>query len=317
MRVSSLTFYTSSLAGMQNQQAAIARLNQQIATGQRLLAPKDDPVAANRALELSDRIALRQQHQSNQQKAELALDYEMTVVQEMRKAMNDARALLTGISPSHDQTLREQHSDLVTAAYQHLKDLANSRDPSGNHIFAGYETAVAPFDHVQAAPGGVNSPATDYRGSLDPDGIRSIEVDTGRDLQVNDNLERVIAYDADRDGSVEANEHDVLRALDQAAIDLRDPAVTQAQIDAAIAALDVALQALGGVERRISADQVQLADIQATTQALLTEEENALTDILELDNAAAIMELQLRQTQLEAAQRAYATTAQLSLFDYL
>ena len=52
MRIDSLTYLNTSLLGIQGNQTAIARLNQQIATGMSLLAGKDDPVAATKAMDL-------------------------------------------------------------------------------------------------------------------------------------------------------------------------------------------------------------------------------------------------------------------------
>jgi hypothetical protein len=49
----------------------------------------------------------------------------------------------------------------------------------------------------------------------------------------------------------------------------------------------------------------------------MTLESNALGDLQQLDQAAAIMRLKTRQTSLEAAERAYAMTSSLSLFSYL
>ena len=50
---------------------------------------------------------------------------------------------------------------------------------------------------------------------------------------------------------------------------------------------------------------------------LLLEEKNALSDMTQVDQAAAIVELQSRQTTLEAISRAYSLTSGLSLFNYL
>lgn len=44
MRIDSVTFFTSGLVGIRDNQSAMARLNEQIATGQNFLAPKDDPL---------------------------------------------------------------------------------------------------------------------------------------------------------------------------------------------------------------------------------------------------------------------------------
>ena len=306
MRVSSLVFSTAALAGMQNEQASIAKLSNQIATGQRVVAPKDDPVRAPRILELTDRIALRQQYIANQDKARLALNYENTVLQQVRKVLEHARGILSGSAPGHSEALRQQYSDLLTADYNQLKGLANTRDPSGNYIFAGHATNTLPYVHTQVAPGPGSSGTATYNGDS---GSRRIQIDAGRSVQVNDDL--------NPDLFQAGGPTDLLQALDQIAVDLRSSTLTQAQLDAAVNRLNTALDELSGIERRIAAAQMEVAGTQASTRALLNEEKNALGALLELDQAAAIIELQRRQVTLEAAQRAYARTAGLSLFNYL
>lgn len=314
MRVSTLTFSTAALAGIQNEQAAIAKLSSQIATGQRVVAPKDDPVRATRIMELTDRIALRQQYIANQDKARLQLAYQNTVIGEIRSVLQHAQNLLMGVAPNHDAVIRQQISDLITADYNHLKALANTRDPAGNYIFSGHKTATQPYTHTQVAPDDDDNPSTGATSGLatysGDNGIRQVEIDVGRSIQVNDNLDEVM-----RAGSVD----DLLRDLDQVAIDLRETPglLTQADIDHGVAAINAALDRLGRIERRIAAAQLEVAASQATTKALLNEERNALGALTELDQAGAIIELQRRQLTLEAAQRTYARTAGLSLFDYL
>ncbi len=305
MRVSSLTLSTAALAGIQNEQAAIARLSQQIARNERVLAPKDDPVRAPRILELADRIALREQYLANQDKARLALNYQGAVLQGIRQVLEHARGILMGAGPNQDQTLRDQYAQLIENDYRQLKGLANTRDPSGNYIFSGFKTNTEPYQHTQVAPGPGSSTASTFSGDS---GTRRIEIDVGRSVQVNDDLNTVF-----RSG----NPDDLLQAIDQIAIDLRSTSLTQTQLDNAVARLNQALDDLGLLERRVAAAQQEIADTQAVTRTLLNEEKNALGKLTELDQAAAIVELQRRQVTLEAAQRAYARTSGLSLFNYL
>ena len=313
MRISSLTYLGGSLYGMQNNQASIARLGEQIASDTRILAPKDDPLATGKALELSNRVALRGQHLANQQKAEITLAYESTVLTALRGVLEKVAQQITGLGPNQDQTLRDQYAAMVNGAYVQAKELANTRDPEGRYIFGGFETATPPYAHVQAyGTATTDSPKTTYTGTpygsaSNPDGVRSIEVATGRGIQVNDNL----------DVMFQSNQaDDILETLDQLAVDLNG-ATTQAQLDTAQTRITTALNALGKMESRIGAAQVALKEVGTITSSLRLEEQNALSDLLQLDRAAAIVELQSRQTSLEAAQRAYAQTSKLSLFSYL
>lgn len=305
MRIDTLTYFSTSLSGMRENQSAIARLNEQIASGKAFLAPKDDPLATEKILQLSNRVATRTQYAANQDRAELALKYEQTVVQEMQKAMNDARGLLS-ISPGHEQAVRNIHAEQLKGVFDHILGLLNTRDPAGNFIFGGFDTVLPgsqqPYENT------VFGAATTYNGTANPGGTRSIEIEAGRLVQVNDNLDGVIQ-------SGTAN--DLLQQLGQAIVDLPGATITQAQIDGYRALIDTALGNLALVEHRIAGVMSEVLDVRGTTSALLLQERNALSDIQLVDQAAAIVELQTRQTNLEATSRAYARTAGLTLFNYL
>lgn len=313
MRISSLTYFTSSLGSMQNNQAHIARLSEQIASETGILSPKDDPLATGKVIDLSNRVALREQHLANQQKAELDLNYESTVLKGMRGVLEKVTQNLAVMGPNQTQDLRDQYAATINGAYTQLKELANTRDPEGRYIFSGFKTSTVPYGHVQAY-GTVTptSPAATYSGTpytsaTSPDGVRSIEVASGRNLQVSDNL----------DVMFQSNQgNDLLQSLDQLAVDLKGT-TTQAQLDTAMTKVNTALSALGNMESRIGAAQVALKEAGTVTRSLRLAEQNSLSDLLQFDKAAAIVELQSRQTSLEAAQRAYAQTSKLSLFSYL
>jgi len=333
MRISSLSFYTASLPSMQDNQSQIARLSEQISTGQRMLAAKDDPLSAEKAMQLSSRIAARTQYVANQDKASLAMSYESTVLQEMDKTLTDARAVVVQSSGSSTQALRDQNAALLSSYYQHIKDLLNSRDTEGHYIFAGYKTTTQPFSHTQTYPTIGNSSPGTYSGTADgallsSQGVRSINIDDGRNVQVSDNLENVVKYPAASPVTLVTSTApntvataDFLQTLDQIAITLHDSTLTSAQIESNLTStlngITAALENLGNIERRLAATQIQVNDTQKTTKSLLLLDQNALSDLTRVDQAAAIVELQSRQTTLQAAQQAYAQTSKLSLFSYL
>jgi len=310
MRIDSLTYLNTSLLGIQSNQTAIARLNQQIATGLTLLAGKDDPVAATKAMELGNRVSLRTQYVANQEKAELDLNYQTVVTQEIDSTLNQARGLLTSISPSHSASLRNAHAEQLKVVFSHLVGLANTRDPAGNFIFSGFQTATEPYANSSTATIPATVQPTIYSGTPAPGGVRNVEVENGRYVQANDNLDSV--FKAGVAGS------DLLQELGEAIVNLQTGGtVTQPDLDGYIALLDSALYDLGLIQHRAAGALTEIKDLRTTTDALMLVEKNALSDLTQVDKAAAIVELQSRQTTLEAISRAYSITSGLSLFNYL
>jgi flagellar hook-associated protein 3 FlgL len=305
MRIDSMTYFNSSLAGMRDNQSGIARLNQQIATDQRLLQPKDDPLATEEILDLSNRVVARTQYASNQDRASIALKYESTVLTEMRDTLNGAKALLAGSVASSDAGLRDVTAQELQGLANQLLDLANTRDPSGNYIFGGFDTVNRPF----ANPLDGTVSATTYGGTPNPGGTRSIEVEVGRLVQVNDNLDGVFQHGVA--GS------DLLQELDDAITNLPSATLSQTDLTGWMAVIDTAITNLDAISYRVSAAYGEVEDVRATSKSLKLLEQNALSDLQALDQTTAIVELQTRQTALEAAQRAYAMTSSLSLFNFL
>jgi flagellar hook-associated protein 3 FlgL len=330
MRISSLSYFTASLPSMQDNQSQIARLSEQVANGLRMQSARDNPIDAEKALQLSDRVAARAQSLSNQQKAGLSLDLESTVLSEIRSTLNDARTLAVNSNASQDPTLQQRFADQMSGYYKHLKDLVNTQDSSGRYVFAGFRTDLTtnnpPFQHTQAYPSvAAPSPATNYIGTaygslVNPSGVRNVSVDTNRQIQVSDNLDTVI-QSGSVNGTANGSTTDILQIIDQFAVTMSDPSVTNTQKETAIAStinsFTAALDRLSGVESRVAATQQELNNLTDTTNSQQTLEQNALSDLTQVDKTAAIVELQSRQTALQAAQQAYGQTSKLSLFSYL
>ncbi len=326
IRIDSLTYFNAGMAGMRGNQEAIARLNQQIASGERLLAPKDDPIATGKVMDLSNRIAQRTQYAANQDRAEMALKYQNVVIQGMSAALQRARGLLTSIDPDHALHLREAHAVQLRGVFNQVLDLANTRDAAGNYLFGGFVSNPAAPPWANAGDGGLASgiplvydgAATQYDGTPltpAPGGTREIEIDAGRRVQVSDHLDAVLRASAGAGATAPAGE-DILQKLDAMVHNLPG-AVTQADISALLVDIEQTVKRLERIEHRIAGALSEIADARATNQALLLQDRNALGDLRRVDQAAAIVELQSRQTVLEAAGRAYARTANLSLFNFL
>ncbi len=332
MRIDSMTYFNTSLSGIQSNQTAIARLNQQIASGLTMLSTKDDPVTGVKAMELGNRIAQRTQYVANQDKAELDLNYETVVTKEMASAMNQARALLTGISPTQSASLRNIHAEQLKGVFNHLLDLANTRNPSGDYIFGGADTDVQPFENTSISTVPATVQATTFGGIAPPGPVeleltREVQIGVRHQVQVSDGITDVLSFtdleagaaiiDAANPGFNPAiDRHDVLQNLAHAIVNLPG-AVTDGELKSYTDILDVALGKLELIQHRIAGALIEIRDVRQSTRALLLEEKNALSDMTQVDQAAAIVELQSRQTTLEAISRAYSLTSGLSLFNYL
>lgn len=314
MRISTSSFFSATLLSIRNQQNAMSRLNQQIGSGQKLLSPKDDPVASTRAMSLRDGLTLRTQFAGNQTRLDVILKEESAVLNEFHDSLAKAQQALADGRNVADQGLRDQSAATLAGLYKHIKDLVNARDAGGNYLFSGFETSTVPYAHTAVYDPASSGPATSLASTYAGDeGARRIEVDQGRYLQANDSLSPVM--------QVGVAGSDVLQVLDQAAVNLRDTTITstalQTSLDAAYNAITAAMDSLENIQGALAGRQIELGDAKKSTQQLLTIGEDALGELTQVDQASAIVELQQRQVTLQAAENAFARTASLSLFDYL
>lgn len=177
MRISTNMIFDSNVAALNQQQARLLQTQQQIASGRKLLTASDDPVAATRALAVSQSDATNTQYASNRNMARNTLSMAETTLQNVTSLLQDVRdvALGAGGSSLTDSNRSAIASDLK-GRLQELVGLANSTDGIGNYLFSGFQSRTKPFaaDAVAGAS---------YAGD---DGQRNIQVSASRQMASSD-----------------------------------------------------------------------------------------------------------------------------------
>ena len=177
MRISSNTIYELGIASMQQQTSALLHTQQQLASGRRMLSPADDPVAAARALDLSQSLAMERQYGANADLAADSLALEESTLASIGGVLQDLRSLaLTAGNAVLNASDRASLALEIQGRYEELLGLANSRDGSGRYLFAGFQGSTRPFS--ETAPGAVT-----YNGDQ---GQRLIQVSASRQIAVGD-----------------------------------------------------------------------------------------------------------------------------------
>src|ERR1043165_5814820 len=90
MRISTAGIHNSALGQMMSKSSALAKTQNQIAAGTRILTPADDPIGAAQALELDRALSESQQHDKNVTAATNRLSFE-------EQSLSDAPSLLQRI----------------------------------------------------------------------------------------------------------------------------------------------------------------------------------------------------------------------------
>lgn len=181
MRISTNTMFESGAARISELQAALLKTQQQISANRRLLTPADDPIAAARALEVTQSQALNTQYATNRQYATSSLSLEEGVLQSVTKLIQDAQTqVVEAGNPAYDDTQRKFIATDLRGRLEELIGLANTRDSEGNYLFSGFQTATKPF-------------ATSVSGLqyVGDQGQRNLQVGTSRQMLISDSGDAV------------------------------------------------------------------------------------------------------------------------------
>lgn len=146
MRISTSTLYSEGVTAMQQMQNNLAKTNLQLATGQRMLSPADDPAAAARAIELNQSDASNTQFGNNRSAAANTLSLAEGTLSSVTSVLQDLKSL--GVETSgvkNNVTSMKGMAMTLRGRLQELMGLANSTDGQGNYLFSGAQGKVKPF----------------------------------------------------------------------------------------------------------------------------------------------------------------------------
>lgn len=145
-RISTGMMFGQTVSAMLAKQAKLAHLQQQLATGQKLITAKDDPVAAGAAVGLDRALAELERYGANANNVQSRLGLQENVLAqagEMMARVNEltVRANSGTMSDADRLAIAKEIGSLRSG----LLDLANSTDGSGRYLFGGTADGSAPF----------------------------------------------------------------------------------------------------------------------------------------------------------------------------
>ncbi|TWI02843.1 flagellar hook-associated protein 3 FlgL [Luteimonas cucumeris] len=145
-RISTGMLYQQSINSLLAKQAKMAHTQQQLATGQRLVTAKDDPVAAGTAVGLDRALAELERYALNANAVENRLGLQESALTRVGEVMARIHELtVQANNPALGDDSRKAISTELKAIHAGLLDLANSTDGTGRYLFGGTDDGSAPF----------------------------------------------------------------------------------------------------------------------------------------------------------------------------
>ena len=177
MRISSIEQFQQGIDSILNQQAKLNQTQLQLATGKKILKPSDDPAVATQLLNLSSLKANNLQYDRNINTALNELELQESVLASSGNVLQRVRELVIQANNATQSTqTRAAIADEISNLADELLQLSNSKSPSGEYIFAGYNSRTPAF--AKSGTGFV------YQGDQ---GQRLLQVSEDTQLAVRDN----------------------------------------------------------------------------------------------------------------------------------
>ena len=164
------TTYDNVIFALHLNSEALARLQEQAATGSQVNRTSDDPSVSYRVLGLNSQIASLQNYTDNLSEAMSILELSSAVIVDMLSHFTDTKANLTQIiNGIYNEDARDMAAEGVDQTLEQIVLLANSKQMD-QYLFGGGNTASAPY-LVQRTDGEITT--VTYQGSYED---RNIEV---------------------------------------------------------------------------------------------------------------------------------------------
>ena len=145
-RISTNMVYNASLHTMLGKQASMNKLQQQLATGQKMVSAKDNPVAAGTAVKLDRSVAALTQFSANADRVQNRLGLQENAMAEAGELMIQVNELtVQANNPALSDADLKAIASQLRAIGDQLLAVANSTDGAGRYLFGGTSDGSAPF----------------------------------------------------------------------------------------------------------------------------------------------------------------------------
>jgi flagellar hook-associated protein 3 FlgL len=296
MRVATRSIYQGIEQRILTLASKLKEANERVASGKNFSRPSDDPQSMVHGLGLYKALAQVEQYGRNIDTAELWLNLQETVIDQISTLADQAQQVATAMSNgTQSDEIRAVNAEQIGQLLDQAISMANTQ-LAGKYIFAGYRTSTAPFSRTTS--GGIET--AQYNGDSN-----------NFEIQIAQN-EKIVGGKNGQSLFIDSGLFDALGTLKRA-IEDNDLTVIQQQADV----LQGVEDSLNGQLADIGVRQSRLEGQQEILDNLNKDIQDRLSDIENVDYNKVILELQEQQTAYEVALEAAAKISQLSLLNYL
>lgn len=303
MRIATNQFQASMNRSLTINQTMIAKLTEQMATGNKIQVPSDEPIANVRLSRLRREENIVSQYVENIDAVKIRLSKNETFLSSMVNDMGAARDLFVWASDGSNtpDDLNAMVNSLV-ALRDSLYFNSNTLDQEGKYIFSGTLTSTQALTVDNGQPPGSRYSFTGNNG------VQEVVVGNGITQPANVTVDGMQDY---------LNQLDIaIDMLGQPTVNPSDPAL-KAALRTALDGTDTTLNLISGKIAQFGGAQNVMDTLASNHASVSLSNRMAITDIAQLDYGLAATQLTGYNNALQATYQAYSKVNNLSLFNVL
>ena len=145
-RIATSQIYQKGIDLILDHQSKLAKSEQHLASGKRVMTPSDDPAAAGALVRIQSEVSRLTQYQENINLTRSSLGEQESVLGQIGQSFQRFNELLLQAgNPALHEGGREAIAQEMAAIKQEILDLANTRSVDGDYLFAGNSSDTVPF----------------------------------------------------------------------------------------------------------------------------------------------------------------------------
>jgi flagellar hook-associated protein 3 FlgL len=297
MRIATISVSATALGQIENLTQTLSNVQNQIATGQRISKPEDDPAAVGRIIGLQVDQQQLAQYQQNASQALLTSQASSSALTNLKSLSDRASEIATIGSSSGNASDATAYATETNQLLEQAVQFANTAS-GGSYLFAGTAVDSPPFQVNRDASGNITS--VTYAGSATAASIplsASTSISAGTDPGTNQGLADFMNHLVSLRDALNQNDPTAAAAV-STSLDTTENTIINAISEA------------GAIQSRIQVSQTQM-----TSQATVLGQ--SVSNDRDVDVSQAMVTLSQTQVAYQAALQSTTTIMSKSLLDYL
>ncbi|NWF88851.1 MAG: flagellar hook-associated protein FlgL [Ignavibacteriaceae bacterium] len=144
MRVSDLLLSNNYISHFNDIKEKIAKINQQILTGEKISKPSDSPVGTSKLLRISDQLGQNETFKKNVQNSSLFLNETIFALESIQSEVQSVVNKFVELDNPLNQSDLNLYADIIDNSLSMILDYANSKT-DGKYIFGGTDYSSMPY----------------------------------------------------------------------------------------------------------------------------------------------------------------------------